>query len=247
MGAILDALHHLQTIESQLRSVREQIESKKRSVHAHQRKVATIDRQISDIHQQIRTAQSEADKMDLDRKTHEQHVAKMREALNKAKTNKEYAAILTQLNTDKADAAKTEDLVLAALTKVDELKKQESDQKAGKEKELARGAELEKAAADVQQRLASKLADLEGQRAAAGGQVPKEVLMLFERSCEAHEGEGLAAAERIHPKRPEYICSGCNMSLTLETINTLQSKDIVVQCQTCSRILYLDAPAHASA
>ena len=241
MGATLDALHHLQSIEFQLRSVREQIESKQRSIQAHQRRLATIERQMSDLHQQIRQAQSEADKMDLDRKTHEQHVAKLREALNRTKTNKEYAAILTQLNTDKADASRTEDAVLTALTKIDELKKQENEFRAAREKEQARGAELEKAASDVQARLSGKLKELESQRASAAASVPPEALMLFERASEAHEGEGLAAVEQTHPKRAEYICSGCNMSLTLETINALQSKDVVVQCQTCSRILYLNA------
>lgn len=239
MGATLDALHRLQTIETQLRSVREQIESKKRSVQSHQRRIATTDRQIADLHQQIRHAQTEADKMDLDRKTHEQHIAKMREALNRTKTNKEYAAILTQLNTDKADAAKTEDAVLTALSKIDDLKKQETDLKATKEKEQARAAELEKAATDVQAKLAGSLKDLEAQRSAAAAKVSKESLALFERACESHDGEALANVEQVHPKRPEYICSGCNMSLTLETINALQTKDIVVQCQTCSRILYL--------
>lgn len=239
MGATLDALHRLQTIETQLRSVREQIESKKRSAQAHQRRIASTERQIADLHQQIRQAQTEVDKMDLDRKTHEQHIAKMREALNKTKTNKEYAAILTQLNTDKADAAKSEDSVLAAMTKVDDLKKQEAELKATKEKELTRAAELEKAAAEVQTRLAGSLKDLEAQRAAASAQVSKEALATFERACESHGGEALAVVDQVHPKRPEYICSGCNMSLTLETINALQTKDIVVQCQTCSRILYL--------
>jgi predicted nucleic acid-binding Zn-ribbon protein len=239
MGATLDALHRLQTIETQLRSVREQIESKQRSVQAHHRRIATTERQIADIHHQIRQAQSEADRMDLDRKTHEQHIAKLRETLNRTKTNKEYAAILTQLNTDKADAAKTEDAVLTAMTKVDDLKKQESELKVNKEKEQARAAELEKAAAEVQAKLAGSLKDLEAQRSAAAAQVSKEALATFERACESHNGEALAVVERVHPKRPDYICSGCNMSLTLETINALQTRDIVVQCQTCSRILYL--------
>ena len=33
------------------------------------------------------------------------------------------------------------------------------------------------------------------------------------------------------------------MSRTLETVNALQSRDVVRQCQTCSRILYLEAPS----
>jgi uncharacterized protein len=247
MGAILDALHHLQQIDSQLRSVREQIESKQRSAQSHQKKVAATERQIADLHLQIRQAQTDTDKLELERKTHEQHIAKLRETLNKTKTNKEYAAILTQLNTDKADASKLEDAVLAGLTRIDELKRNEDQLRVILGKEKTRVVELEKAASETLARLSGKLKDLESQRASAAAKVPRETLSQFERACEAHEGEALAAVEQAHPKREEYICSGCNMSLTLETINALRSRDAVVQCQTCSRILYIHAPAHASA
>src|SRR5205085_8008959 len=139
----------------------------KRSAQSHQKKVAATQRQIDDLHQQTRQAQTDTDKLDLDRKTHEQHIAKLREALNKTKTNKEYAAILTQLNTDKADNAKVEDSVLAGLTKVDELKSSEAQLRATLAKEKARVVELEKAAAETQARLAARLKDLESQRETA--------------------------------------------------------------------------------
>src|SRR5512142_1200876 len=104
MGATLDALQRLQAIDNQLRSSREQIENKRRSVEAHRRKAATLQRQLTDAHEAIRRVQAEADRLELERKTQEAHLSKLREALNHSKTNKEYAAILTQLNTDKADA-----------------------------------------------------------------------------------------------------------------------------------------------
>src|SRR5205085_12223871 len=123
--------------------------------------------------------------------------------------------------------------------KIDELKKNEAELKVLLEKEKTRIAQLDKAAVETQARLSDKLRNLESQRAAAAAEIPRETLALFERACEAHEGEALAVIEQTHPKRAEYICSGCNMSLTLETVNALRSRDAVVQCQTCSRILYL--------
>lgn len=248
MGATLDALHQLQNIETRLRSLREQIESKRRAVEARKRRLATLERETADTHEQIRKAQAEADRLELQRKTHEGHIAKLREALNQAKTNKEYAALLTQLNTDKANATKVEDQVLAALTRVDELKKGEQENRAKLQVERERLSEMEKQAADLEASLADQLRSLQAQREAATDGVPPQILQLFERACEKHDGEAMAVIERTHPKRGEYTCSGCNMSLTLETINALQSNgDEVRICQTCSRILYLDAPAGAVA
>ena len=243
MGATLEALQRLQAIEVQLRSSREQIESRQRTVEAHRRKLATLTRQATDVHDAIRKQQAEADKLELERKTQEAHLAKLREALNHSKTNKEYAAILTQLNTDKADALKFEDEVLTALSKVDDLKKSGAELKVQLEKEQTRAAELEKAARDAEQKLSGQLARLEGQREEATDGIPVEALTLFERACERHEGSGLAMVEQPHPKRAEYVCSGCYMSVTLESINALQSRDVIVTCPNCSRILYLESQA----
>ncbi|GMV96748.1 MAG: hypothetical protein AMXMBFR83_11080 [Phycisphaerae bacterium] len=245
MGATLDALQRLQALETQLRSTREQIESKRRSIEAHGRKTTALTRQISDLHDLIRRAQSEADKLDLERKAREEHLARMREALNRSKTNKEYAAILTQLNTDKADAMKYEDQVLAALTRVDELRKQEADLKAQLEREQARGALLAQAARETEAQFAGQLKALEAQRNQATEGIPREALKLFERACERHEGEGLALIEQPHPKRAEYICSGCYMSVPLESVNALQSRDVILPCHNCQRILYLPSKAVA--
>lgn len=243
MGATLEALQRLQSIEIQLRSSREQIESRQRTVEAHRRKIATLSRQATDIHDAIRRAQADADKLELERKTQEAHLTKLREALNHSKTNKEYAAILTQLNTDKADALKFEDDVLAAMAKVDELKKSEADLKVQLEKEQARAAELEKAARDTEQKLSGQLAQLEAQREEATDGIPLDALKLFERACERHEGESMAMVEQTHPKRAEFVCSGCYMSVTLESINALQSRDVIVTCPNCSRLLFLESQA----
>lgn len=247
MGATLDALFRLQKIENQLRSVRGQIESRNRRVAAQARRIASIEQQINDNRQVINRAQTEANNFELERKTHEAHIARLREALNQAKSNKEYAAILTQLNTDKADALKLEDHVLAGLTKVDELKQKADQLKGQLDKEQARLAELKKDVADHEARFAGELKDLEAQREEAAELVGLENLQFFERACERHDGEAMGIVERVHPKRAEYICTGCHMSVPLEHINALQTRDEVQLCPNCMRILCLDTPASARA
>lgn len=240
MGATIDALLQLQKIESKLRSVREQIAAKRRTVQARQGRVAKLEKDIAEIHLTIRQAQAEADRSELDRKTREEHIAKLREALNRTKTNKEYASILTQLNTEKADALKIEDNVLAGMGRVDEARKREQTTRELLDKEKAQVQELVRSAREGEEQLAEEQAELERQRAEAAAQLSPSVLAVFERACDRHEGEAMAMLEKVHPKRAEYVCSGCNMSIPLEIINSLQSKDEVRLCQTCSRILHLE-------
>ncbi len=246
MGATLDALHRLQSIEDRLRSVRDQIESKRRTVKARQSRIAAIEKQNAETQQIIRQAQAESDRFELDRLTREEHVNKLREALNRTKSNKEYAAILTQLNTEKADMLKLEESALNALGRVEQEKKKEADLRAILEKEKTQAAEIARTSAEAEGRLAKQLAALEQERDAAADGIPTSVLAMFRRACERHEGEAMALVERVHPKRSEYVCTGCNMSVPLEIINSLQSRDEVQMCQICSRILYLEVPAGAA-
>lgn len=247
MGATLDALYRLQSIESQLRSVREQVEAKNRRLAGEQRRLSTLQQQITDTRHVITRAQSEADSLELERKTHEAHIAKLREALNQAKSNKEYAAILTQLNTDKADALRLEDRVLTALGKIDEQKKKLAELQGSLDREKGRLAEMQQDKSELEGKLAHEMKELESQREEAAGAIGPETLLIFERACEQHDGEAMAMVGRVHPKRAEYICTGCHMSLPLEHINVLQTRDEVQLCPNCMRILCLDIPASASA
>lgn len=245
MGATLDALQKLQQIDQQLRSTREQIEVKQRSTRSAKRRVATLERQIEDSELQIRKTQAEVDRFDLERQSHEERISKLREALNRAKTNKEYAAILAELNTDKADASKLEDTALAAMARADEKRKTQQEMQESLKAAQSRVQGLEQAAVELEERLGGRIAELEQQRDSAAEEIPPAVMGVFNRAADQNDGDAMAAIRQTHPKRAEYICSGCNMGVTLETINALQSNDRIQQCQTCMRILYLDVPAGA--
>ena len=247
MGATLDALHRLQSTEDRLRSVREQVESKQRAVRSRQRRLSDIERQIAEVHEATLQARAHADRLELDRRTREEHIARLREALNRTKSNKEYAAILTQLNTDKADMLKLEDEILKILAQGDEHRSREASLKDTLAEEQRQADRVTETLRGAEAKLSEELKSLESQRDEAASQIPPTVLSVFERSCERNEGEAMARVEKVHPKRAEYVCSGCSMSVPLEIINALQTRDEIQQCQTCSRILFLEASAHAHA
>ena len=96
MGATLDALHVLQLVELKLTALRSKIGVKKRAVRSHEKKLAHFEEEISAKHLVIQQQQSRMDQLELDINSRDDEVTKLRLALNNAKTNKEYAAILTQ-------------------------------------------------------------------------------------------------------------------------------------------------------
>src|SRR5262249_41228510 len=62
---------------------------------------------------------------------------------------------------------------------------------------------------------------------------------IFDRLAERHEGEALSALSKPDPRREEYVCSACNMELVTDVYNKLHSRDELVFCPSCRRILYI--------
>ena len=109
MGATVDALLRLQGIERQLAEVRQGVERRVRAVRRQESSISEVDRDLDAKRAALKIDQIEADRLDVDMKVHDASIAKLRQSLNQVKTNKEYSAILTQLNTEKADNGKLED------------------------------------------------------------------------------------------------------------------------------------------
>ncbi|MEK6644831.1 MAG: C4-type zinc ribbon domain-containing protein [Planctomycetota bacterium] len=246
MGATLDALHRLQEVELQIAEIRDGINRKARAVTRHQAKITEIDAKITAQQAAIRHDQMEADRLDLDVKTQEAGIAKLRGALNLAKTNKEYSAVLTQLNTNKADNGKVEERVLTILTQID-TKKQElaglREERAAEETRVVDGQAAVKAVEDASR---DRLTRLLSERDSAATAVPKAALDVFNRICQKMGGEALAHVIRTNPKRAEFACSGCNMAINIEQVNAIMSRDDAITCKNCGRIMYLDEPAISS-
>lgn len=247
MGATLDALHRLQEVELQIAEIRRAIERKARAARQHEARLAELDAKIRHDQDAIRSVQIEADRLNLDVKAREAEIAKLRAALQTSKTNKEYSAILTQLNTNKADSSKVEDRVLALLTDLDKKRAECAavvEQKMAEEQKLA---ELRAAVAEAEQKAKPRLDQLAEERQQAASVVPPTALEFFNRVAKKNDGEALAKIIRTHPKRSEYACEGCNMAITIEQVNAILSRDEAITCNICGRILYIESTAGMAA
>ncbi len=241
MGRMLDALVKLQNVERQLAEVRSRLRRQNAAVAVQQHRVDECKATLVALQEQVLIKQKNAGAVELELKSRDAEVAKFRTALNTAKTNKEYAAFLTQINTIKADNAKVEDQVLKAMQDVDLVRTQAEQVKSSI-------AEAEKKLADVQansaeevKRLESIMAELTGRRNEAAKDVPADILSIFDRMASAREGDAMALVE-VQGKKPpfEYVCGGCYMSLNAEHANALRTRDELRFCDCCGRILYLD-------
>jgi predicted nucleic acid-binding Zn-ribbon protein len=243
MGAFLDKLYHFHQLTYRLHLLRQQVQSQRRRAQIQERKIAEHARQTEQLREQIRKAQADAGEAELNLKTRDATLEKLRGQLNTAKTNKEYSALLREINTFKADTSKLEETALQRMGAVETLKGQLTELTRQAEAEQRRLAELQGQAAGRERELTGQIAQVEGERQAAATDIPADILAQFDRLADAHDGEAMAPVVKPHPKRDEYVCGGCNMGITLEQVSALSSRDEVQTCNCCGRLLYLGEAA----
>ena len=247
MGPIIAALLRLQQVERELATVRRRLGGRRGAVAAQQRKVDEIKQTYEQTHAQAKLRRKDAEMLHVDLRAREEQVIKLRGALNTAKTNKEYAALLTQINSLKADNAKLEEDVLKVMQDADNAVADADRLGQSIQEQSSRLQEIQQGNQQEVQRLEVMAAELTTCRDEAAAQVPPRELSLFNRIASNYDGEAMAPIE-VHGKKPphEYICGGCFMGLNAEHANALRVHDAVRTCDNCQRILYLAPQAENS-
>lgn len=248
MGKMLASLMGLQAVERKAAVVRRRLKSRQNAVALQQRRIAQLRADWDALHSRAMDCRKEADSLAVDLKEKEDLVARRRGSLNTAKTNKEYAAILTEINTVKADNARIEESALKAMQEVDATNAEADELQTKIDAEDARLAQVSKSSQEEITRLEAMLASLEKDRDQAAAAVPPQALKTFNRIVATYDGEAMAVIE-VHGRKPpySYVCGGCFMSLTPEHANALRVRDEVRTCDNCGRILCMAPETEQSA
>jgi hypothetical protein len=239
MGPVLRGLIKLQRVENRLRAVQNKLARCLRSVLFQENQLRTLQSNLETKQQEIKLTRIQTDRLELELRSQDEHIAKLRAALNTARTNKEYSAILTELNMSKADDSKLESQVLELMKNVEtdqaqcqEIQKQIDEQNAQLEQIRT---EAEGKAAELQKEIdiIRKEWDLFAQK------ITSEAMSIFKRVAETYDGEAMAQVEQTDENVVSFSCGGCFMGLPTEVVNILSNKDEILRCSNCTRILYL--------
>ena len=240
MGPTLRSLIHLQAIEKQLRERRAAMRRTEQVVKQREHNLSQLRATLSAKEEEVKLTRLQSSKLELDLRSEEDEITKLRVALNTAKTNKDYSAILTRINTDKADKSKLEDQILTLMTQAD------GDQLSCRElgEEIERDGEqldeVRKEYAGKQIQIQAQIDQLARQHHQAAEQVPENERQVFCRLVERFDGEVMVEVVKARLRKTEHNCGGCYMTIPLELVNSLMTRDELILCPSCGRILVLD-------
>jgi predicted nucleic acid-binding Zn-ribbon protein len=150
------------------------------------------------------------------------------------KTNKEYTAMLHEIEGVERDIKGREDVILEEMEKAEALaatvKREEVDFKAIEAEARRSHAELDAATA----RLQASAERLRGERDAAAASVPEDARELYARVAK-QRGSGVAEAR-------DGMCQACHVRLRVQIWVEVRKNEQLFQCESCSRILFYEPP-----
>lgn len=243
MGPVLNGLLKLQSVENRLRAAKAKLARCRRSVIIQENQVRSLQSALEAKKEETQLTKVQCDRLELELKTRDAEVNKLRGSLNNAKTNKEYAAVLTQLNTTKADNSKIETQILE-LMKAIETDEEECasirEQIDSQKRVLEETRKKAEASAGEHE---GEIASIQTEWDKVAKDIPAKALETFNRVAETYDGEAVVKVDQQEGRSGAYSCGGCFMGITAESVNLLMTRDEIIRCPNCTRILILSESA----
>jgi predicted nucleic acid-binding Zn-ribbon protein len=184
--------------------------------------------------------QARHDELDKDQKTRTQSLTELEESRRKftdqlmqVKNQREYAAVLKEIDAVKAHAAEHEDAVLKAM---DELETLSSDLDGRASHIQEERAKVATEVADVEREAAlasEEAAKAEADRTAIEVELPRDLVDAVRRVEEARAGIFLARAE-------SQVCQSCYVRIRPQVFQEIKMAARIHSCGNCRRFLYYE-------
>ncbi len=237
MNADLEKLIHLQGAASQLQKVEGELAQVPRDKAELEARLSEEGARLDELRSGLQASQKARRQLETELQDLEQKRSKYKGQLMEVKTNKEYTAMLHEIEAVEREIRGREDLILGEMEKAEalqaEVKREEQVFKAVEEKFRAEGRTLA-ARADG---LRAEAERLRAERDAVAATLSSSVLDLYGRVARLR---GVAVAEAR-----DGACQVCHVKLRPQMYVDLKKNEAIVQCPSCNRILYFDPAAAA--
>ncbi len=158
-------------------------------------------------------------------------IVKTKERMLEVKNNKEYQAMLKEIEIAESSRGEVETQIISILEELDKLsvlvKKDEEIFKQGRNKY----EQEKKAIEDELNAVDTDVAAWEQNRMDLQKNVPDDLLIIYEKVKKRNKGIGVTSVWKA-------VCNGCHMNIPAQLYNELQRSDDLLSCPNCNRIMY---------
>ncbi|MBI4495584.1 MAG: hypothetical protein HY697_01485 [Deltaproteobacteria bacterium] len=231
MRELLERLLALQTVDLKIQEMgRGKAEIPQR--------IASLEEELRREEEKMAAERADLERLQKERRQKEKELEEETDRVKKAesrvfeiKTNKEYQAVLKEIEGAKKLNRQREEEILAILEKVEEkqlyLKETEQQLALHRQEFQGRISELTRHAAAYDEEMASG----EREREERQRKIPPELLSRYRRLQEKRHG--IAVARVVNG-----VCQACHMNLRPQLYIELQKQEVLIECPNCNRILF---------
>ncbi len=231
MDEQLSLLIGLQEIDGKIRALVEQKKHMPEVLANLENKRAAIKADIEKSKENLVAAQKNKRDREKDLEVGAQKVEKLRARTSEIKNNKEYQALLKEIETAEHENKAIEDDILTLMEKIDSASAEIIDtEKQAKEDEVAilvEQKEMEAAFSKIE----AELNSVEQARQEQLSRIQPALLAQYQMLLLSKAGIAIAEA------RGE-ACSGCYMSIPPQVFVNVKKNESIITCPQCGRILY---------
>jgi predicted nucleic acid-binding Zn-ribbon protein len=210
------------------------------------KEVKKLDENQNIERERIQKDREKIELLEKERRRKEGHLNMEQEKIKRAegrmfdvKTNKEYQALLSEIEGIKEANSREEEEILQVMDEIDELKKDLSK----REKEMAITVErIEAEKRKIQERMAQGDAVWKQQverREVLSKQIESKLIKLYNTLKEKRQGVGVVSVK-------QETCQGCFVHVPPQMFIEVQKTNSLIRCPNCNRILYWEGDGKTS-
>ena len=235
---LMDDLLKLNDVDREMRQLQGQLNTATRYFNTQQQKVDELEQRTKELKTRCKQHQASAGNFEIEVQAINDRMDKLREELNSAVTNKQYTALLAELNTIKLQRSEVEDQILKEMNAIEEAN---SGIAVLNEQATERTTVRDRAKDQLDTRndqLKSGIDDLKTRRAEAAEGIDPKAISVFDQVADMYEGEAISEVAELNRRHREYACGECNIQVPFEQVSLLLSgSNSLVRCPACFRIL----------
>jgi predicted nucleic acid-binding Zn-ribbon protein len=230
VGSELQTLIHLQEFDSRIAGLEAEASRLPKRIEAIRTSVGEARTAVDGVKAKVDTTRKNLRAKEKDLEVVATKRSKADAHLWEVKTNKEYSAVLVEIEDIKQEKARTEEEILALMEMQERLTAELRDAEGRLKTREEQGSQDE---ASVRQQLASveaELAGVRGERATLAREVSPGILADYERILKARGGLAIVPVMT-------GVCGGCRVSIRPQAIQELRGATLM-RCESCGRYLY---------
>jgi predicted nucleic acid-binding Zn-ribbon protein len=227
----LGLLIQLQEIDKKIRAYTEQKNRLPGILAALERRRVENKENLDAVKEGLQTAQKNKRDRDQDLETGIQKVERLKARTSEIKNNKEYQALLKEIEAAEQENKAVEDDILALMEKIDAAATAiTAAEKNSRDEDAAIAAEQNEHEADIA-KIGEELKAAERERQETASRIEPSMFARYQRLSATKSGTAIVEV------RGES-CSGCFMSIPPQVYVNVKKNESIITCPQCYRILY---------